>query len=86
MNNTQCYEMTARLASLDVLLETVVPQFFSPPPSRLALRTWLDDARIPRFKTNPLAKRGGGSVFYSVAHVEKFFRARTMMPVKFDAA
>jgi hypothetical protein len=27
-------------------------------------------------KANPLAKRGGGQVYYSVAHVERFLRSR----------
>lgn len=34
-------------------------------------------ARIPRFKPNPTAKRGGGYVYYSVPAVEKFLRSRT---------
>jgi len=86
MINTQCNEMTARLATLDELLKTTIPNFVAPPPSREALRAWFDDARIPRFKSNPAAKRGGGAVYYSVPAVEKFFRSRTMQPVKFNAA
>ena len=62
----------ARLATLEQLLETTIPAFLSPPPSRETLRAWFDAARIPRFKSNPTAKRGGGTVFYSVAGVEKF--------------
>ena len=68
----------ARLATLDQLLETVIPAYFAPPPSRETLRDWFDKARIPRFKSNPVAKRGGGTVFYSVAAVEKFLRSRTL--------
>ena len=68
----------ARLATLDHLLETVIPAYFAPPPSRETLRDWFDKARIPRFKSNPVAKRGGGTVFYSVAAVEKFLRSRTL--------
>ena len=67
---------TARLASLDQLLETTIPIFLSPPPSRDTLRNWLDSANVPRFKANPSAKRGGGPCFYSMAGVEKFFRSR----------
>ena len=70
--------ITARLATLDVLLETTIPVFLSPPPSRETLRAWFDQARIPRFKANPLARRGGGPVYYSVAAVEKFLRSRTI--------
>ena len=72
------YNSTARLASLDGLLETVIPAFLSPPPSRETLRDWFDDAGIPRFKANPTAKRGGGPVYYSVAAVEKFLQSHTL--------
>jgi hypothetical protein len=47
-------------------------------PSRETLRAWFDQARIPRFKSNPTAKRGGGTVFYSVSAVEKFLQSRTL--------
>ena len=72
------FNPTARLASLDGLLETIIPAFLNPPPSRETLRDWFDDARIPRFKANPAAKRGGGPVYYSVAAVEKFLQTRTL--------
>ncbi len=58
---------SARLASLEGLLQTTIPAFLHPVPSRETLRDWFDKARIPRFKSNPTAKRGGGTVFYSVA-------------------
>ncbi|MEI7939401.1 MAG: hypothetical protein WCK27_22175 [Verrucomicrobiota bacterium] len=70
--------LNVRLATLDVLLETTIPAFLSPPPSRDTLREWFDRARIPRFKANPLARRGGGHVYYSVAAVEKFLRSHTL--------
>ncbi len=69
---------TARLASLAGLLETTIPAFLHPVPSRETLRDWFDQARIPRFKANPTAKRGGGTVFYSVSAVEKFLQSRTL--------
>ena len=69
---------TARLATLDVLLETTIPLFLDPTPSRATLREWFDGARIPRFKANPLARRGGGPVYYSVAAVEKLLRSRVV--------
>jgi len=69
---------TARLASLDQLRETIVAHHLYPPPSRETLRDWFEAARIPRFKANPLAKHGGGPVYYSVAAVEKFLRSRTI--------
>ena len=69
---------TARLATLDRLRETTIPLFLDPVPGRDALRAMFDKAGIPRFKSNPSAKRGGGSCFYSVSHVEKLFRTRTV--------
>lgn len=76
---------TARLASLDGLRETLIPAYLTPVPSRETLRDWFDAARIPRFKANPAAKRGGGPVFYSLAAVEKFLQARTL-PCRLPAA
>jgi hypothetical protein len=70
---------TARLATLDELIEKTLPVFISRIPCKITLRTWFDEAAIPRIKNNPQAKRGGGYVFYSVAHVEKYFRSR-MLP------
>ena len=69
---------SARLASLEGLLQTTIPAFLHPVPSRETLRDWFDKARIPRFKSNPTAKRGGGTVFYSVSAVEKFLLNRTL--------
>lgn len=69
---------SARLATLDQLLKTIIPAYLTPPPSRETLREWFDAARIPRFKANPTARRGGGPVYYSVAAVEKFLQSRTL--------
>ena len=83
------FNATARLASLDGLLETLIPAFLNPAPSRETLREWFDAARIPRFKANPTARRGGGPVYYSVAAVEKFLQSRTLpcrLPAAFPAA
>jgi hypothetical protein len=76
--NERAKNTAARLATLDELLETTIPAFLSPCPSRETLRAWFDDAKVPRLKSNPLAKRGGGTVYYSVAHVEKLLRSRTI--------
>jgi hypothetical protein len=70
--------LNARLATLDQLLQTTIPAFLTPAPSRETLRAWFDAAGIPRFKANPTAQRGGGPCFYSVAAVEKLFRSRTL--------
>jgi trehalose utilization protein len=59
-------------------MKITIPVFVSPVPKRETLKAWLDGAKVPRFKQNPTAKRGGGQVFYSVAGVEKFFRSRTL--------
>jgi hypothetical protein len=69
---------SARLATLPELKKTTLEVFINPIPSDETLRAWFDDAKIPRFKQNPFAKRGGGPVYYSVAAVEKFFRSRTL--------
>jgi len=76
---------TARLATLDQLVQTLIPAYLSPTPSHETLREWFDAARIPRFKANPAARRGGGPVFYSVAAVEKFLETRTL-PCRLPAA
>jgi hypothetical protein len=68
----------SRLATLDELIQNTIPVFISPTPTRETLRAWFDSAQIPRFKTNPTAKRGGGPCYYSVPHVEKLLRSRTM--------
>ena len=70
--------ISARLATLDELIANTFPQFITPVPSRETVRNWLDTAKVPRFKANPTAKRGGGPCFYSVAGVEKLLRSRTM--------
>ena len=69
---------SARLATINQLLQTVIPAHLTPAPSAFTLRVWFDKARIPRFKSNPTAKRGGGTVFYSVSAVEKFLQSRTL--------
>jgi hypothetical protein len=77
--------LNARAATLDELLKTTVPAFLTPSPSRDTLRSWLDDAKVPRFKANPLATRGGGPCYYQVAGVEKLLRSK-MFPGKPVAA
>lgn len=67
-----------RLATLDNLLQSVIPELLSPPPSRATLRAWLDAWQVPRFKANPSAVKGGGVVFYSIPHVQRMIRTRTL--------
>jgi hypothetical protein len=68
----------ARLATMDELRDTTLAVHLSPVPSERTLRRWFRNARIPKFKANPLSKRGGGLVFYSVSAVEKFLEQRTL--------
>ena len=65
-----------RAATLAWLCENTIPVFLSPCPAKETLRAWFDQARIPRLKANPSARKGGGPVYYQVAGVEKFFRSR----------
>jgi hypothetical protein len=69
---------SARLATLESLANSVVQAYLNPVPCHETLRGWFDEARIPRFKANPAAKRGGGPVYYSVAAVEKLLQSRTL--------
>ena len=78
MKEPNCNQIAARMANLETLRETTIAVYLQPVPSAETLRQWFDAARIPRFKSNPTAKRGGGPVFYSVAAIEKYFRSRTL--------
>jgi hypothetical protein len=69
---------TARLATLDELVKNTLPLFIAPIPTKETLRAWFDRAKVPRYKTNPCAKRGGGHVYYSTPAVEKLLRSRTL--------
>jgi hypothetical protein len=71
-------ENSARVATLDRIRETTATAYFDPPPTTRALRALFDSEGIPRFKSNLTAKRGGGTVYYSVPHVERLFRNRTV--------
>ena len=42
---------SARLATLNQLLQTVIPAYLTPAPSAFTLRVWFDRERIPRFKS-----------------------------------
>ena len=68
----------ARLATIHELIRSILPNLVDPVPSAETLRNWFDEHKIPRFKANPLAKRGGGPCYYSVSAVEKLFRSRTV--------
>ena len=78
MNNQSSVPVNARLATLARLRETTLPLYLDPVPGRDSLRQMFDAAGIPRFKTNPSAKRGGGFCYYSVSAVEKFLRGTTV--------
>lgn len=74
--NAKSENQTARLATIEQLRETLLPNFIQPIPANETLRDWFK--KLPKFKANPAAKRGGGPVYYSVAAVEKFLRSRTL--------
>lgn len=82
--NDKCCEMKARLATLPRLAETTVAAFLDPVPPLPTLRNWFEP--LPKFKANPSARRGGGTVFYSVSAVEKFLRTRTMGKVAMEVS
>jgi hypothetical protein len=65
----------ARLADMAQIREHL-SNILTPVPAPDTLRALFKRARIPQFKSNPLAVRGGGRVFYSVPHVEKLFRSQ----------
>jgi hypothetical protein len=63
---------------MDQLLETTLKNFYVEPPHKKTLRAQFDAAGIPRYKANPAAIRGGGPVYWSVSHVEKYLRSRLL--------
>ena len=66
-----------RLATL-VVLHQLAAQHLDPAPPISTIRTWCDRGKVPRFKSNPTAPRGGGTVYYSVPHFEKLLRSRVL--------
>ena len=55
-----------RFATLAVLLREIASLYVAPPPTPRTFRTWLNRNRVPRKKANPMARAGGGEVYYSV--------------------
>ncbi len=72
-------ELRARLATIDQLRETLLPQYLAPVPSRRALIAWFKRANLSTLKANPAARRGGGVVWYHASQVEKLLRSRAGM-------
>lgn len=62
--------------ALAEIRKELLPAHLHPVPSLGTLREWFDRARVPRIKSNPMAKRGGGPVYYSVAAIEKLLRVQ----------
>jgi hypothetical protein len=85
MNKTESIKK-ARLATMDELIQNVLPLFITPIPSRETLRSWFDRAHIPRLKTSPTARRGGGALYYDVEAVKKFLRSCVSSPQAQDIA
>ena len=69
---------TARMETVPELLDGVVKMYLNPPPKPATFRQWLKRGRVPCFKSNPAAERGGGTCWYSVAAVERLLAQRTM--------
>lgn len=67
----------ARLATLPVLRETLLPLYLNPLPTDRSLRRLFKASGIPTFKANRAARRGGGQVYFAVAQIEKLLRSRT---------
>jgi hypothetical protein len=61
----------AEMATLDVLLDTVIRERLAPPPTKRTLRSWLNDAGVKVFKPYS-TMRGGGAAFYRVQDVLEF--------------
>jgi hypothetical protein len=61
------------------LREGLLKAWLSTVPCSITLTKWFDENKIPRIKSNPSAKRGGGSVFWSVSHIEKLL-TRSLLP------
>jgi hypothetical protein len=72
---------SARCATVDEIHANIAPNFFTPVPPKRRLRYWFNKANIPRFKANLAAKGGGGVCYFSLPHVEAFFRRRITLPV-----
>ena len=66
-----------KLATLKALRKEILPRIISPVPTEETLRAWFDAADVPRFKSNPFSKRGGGACYYSVPHIEQFLSDHT---------
>jgi hypothetical protein len=68
-------KVSPRFQSLAQLKPGLFAGYFDPLPSDFSLRQFLLRHRVPFIKTNPVAKRGGGACFYSVAATEKALRS-----------
>lgn len=75
----------ARLATLEALQKGLLAAWLDPLPCKLTIRKLLDENHVPRLKSNPSAKRGGGFVYYSVSAVEKLLK-NSMLPGRVESA
>lgn len=71
-------QLKARMATIGQLRKTVITAYLDPVPCTVTLRAMFDAAQIPRLKSNPAARRGGGPCYYSVAAVERYLKTRTL--------
>jgi hypothetical protein len=66
--------VAARMMTTNELLTRVFPNFISPVPTKRALAEMLHRHRIPFWKSNVAAARGGGPVYWQVSAVERLLR------------
>lgn len=67
--------LTFRSAGLGTI-RAMLEKHITPCPCDKTIRQWFDAAKIPRFKSNAGAKRGGGHCYYSMPHVERWLNSR----------
>lgn len=65
------------MATLSSIRRDIIPAYLHPVPSSKTLQRMFDKGGVRRLKSNPCALRGGGTCFYHLADIEKFFRSQT---------
>jgi hypothetical protein len=77
--NVQRYQkQKPQLATIDEMMSPngLLTQYLAPVPSKRSLIRWFRHSGIAGLKSNPSAKRGGGTPYYHVAAVEKLLRSQ----------
>ncbi len=66
----------ARMVTLKVIIEEILPKYFNPVPTHWAVRRWFRAAKIRTFKVNERAQGGGGICYYHRPSVERWLKGR----------